>query len=83
VVQELVFITGTNPRARVSYWWHTGGRGCLLGPTVGGIGGVRATWGFEGGKVIRGGSKGFGSTGCRAAIVSHIHRFFTVRGGVG
>ena len=57
---------------------------CVPAGTRWGGGGVsRLLEGSRGGKVDGFGSRGFGSRGCRAAIVVNIHGFLTIGGGVG
>ena len=82
-VGEFLFIAGTNTRIEGSYWWQARARGCWLRLAVGGECDANTAWGSGGGKIARRGSRCFGSTGCQAAIASHIHVFSNMRGGVG
>jgi len=74
----------------VNHYWDE--PECLEGVTGGkprpdgagrGMGGVGVVAGSGGGKINPGGWRGFVSSGCQAAIISQIHGFFSVGGGVG
>jgi len=77
-----LFISGMNPTVRRRYRWQARASGCWLAPVIKNMGDFGVAGGSGGGKFNRGGWRGLGSRGYRAALVSHIPGFFTVGGDV-